>query len=431
MAKSKFHFLILILLYSLFSSALSATPLQDPEIEQALINSLLSNYSVNTRPLPYLAYYLSVRIKHIEALDERTQTMTSTLDLRLGWRDPRLAFNATQFNTTLSLNIPLKNLWRPDTYLSNTINRIGNLPVDELSLAAVNKDGFVYAEFPLVSVKTLCSINVQKFPFDEQKCRLEFSSWAQSGLRFILPMNFKIQFTSGTKNSQWQLSAVNAKQFYGDAKQPFENYLFSGLAFELSLARRPTLVLVNVVAPCFFINFMTLILYFLPFGHQMGVGEANSNKKNNKFQDYFYFYLGLGCFLLFIINWMRIAGQIPTQSDEIPLILYYFIASCAYIVVSMLWFVINNNFRMSGKMLDCLMRFADVLDRVSVIGKKAKNDADKDKENNLGNSFDDRLNLNQKPVYRKRVDYFNRFIMVVVTLSMIVFSTIIWIVIIN
>ena len=82
-------------------------------------------------------------------------------------------------------------------------------------------------------------------------------------------------------------------------------------------------------------------------------------------------------------------------------------------------------------MLDSLMRFADVLDRVSVIGKKAKNDADKDKENNLGNSFDDRLNLNQKSVYHKRVDCFNRFIMVVVTLSMIVFSTIIWIVIIN
>ena len=131
--------------------------------------------------------------------------------------------------------------------------------------------------------------------------------------------------------------------------------------------------------------------------------------------------------MLFIINWMRIAEQIPTQSAEVPLILYYFIASLAYIVVSMLWFLINNNFRLSGKMPECLLGFADSLGREDEIGKKSKNNAAIDKENGL----DERLNLNEKSAYHRRVDCFNRFIMAVVTLCMIIFSATIWIMIIN
>lgn len=41
-------------------------------------------------------------------------------------------------------------------------------------------DGTVYYNFPSV-LESICTVNVEKFPYDEQSCKLLFGSWAYHG----------------------------------------------------------------------------------------------------------------------------------------------------------------------------------------------------------------------------------------------------------
>ena len=50
-----------------------------------------------------------------------------------------------------------------------------------MTKAAVTYDGLVSWNPPAI-YKSMCQINVEWFPFDEQECNLKFGSWTYDGL---------------------------------------------------------------------------------------------------------------------------------------------------------------------------------------------------------------------------------------------------------
>ena len=52
----------------------------------------------------------------------------------------------------------------------------------------VSSDGHVLWMFPAV-VKTYCTLDVQHFPFDQQKCSLVFISWTFNGFKLNVTFN--------------------------------------------------------------------------------------------------------------------------------------------------------------------------------------------------------------------------------------------------
>ncbi len=57
----------------------------------------------------------------------------------------------------------------------------GNYQVTIMTKAAVTFDGLVSWNPPAI-YKSMCQINVEWFPFDEQECNLKFGSWTYDGL---------------------------------------------------------------------------------------------------------------------------------------------------------------------------------------------------------------------------------------------------------
>ena len=117
----------------------------------------------------------------------------SKLDLlvwfRLSWPDPRLAWNPDDYggleSTWFYLGKPeWHEIWSPDLVLWNQDEEL----LDSLSLskAKADFDGTVYWSRP-GHLQPSCRLEgLNKFPFDELKCTMEFGSWTHSGL-YIRP----------------------------------------------------------------------------------------------------------------------------------------------------------------------------------------------------------------------------------------------------
>lgn len=72
-------------------------------------------------------------------------------------------------------------------------------------------------------------------------------------------------------------------------------------------------------------------------------------------------------FLTFSVYSLRIASDIPVQSDFLPKISIYFIISIIYALISMLWFIFCNHFTTKNKMPFFLYKLASILQSFSFV----------------------------------------------------------------
>ena len=72
----------------------------------------------------------------------------------------------------------------------------------------VKSDGLV-VWYTQAIMKSTCKFAVRYFPFDEQKCELEFGSWTYSGAQLNLSLHAnKGDISSATGNGEWILAGV-------------------------------------------------------------------------------------------------------------------------------------------------------------------------------------------------------------------------------
>ena len=55
-----------------------------------------------------------------------------------------------------------------------------------MTKATLNSHGIITWEPPAM-YKSYCKIDVEYFPFDEQKCHMKFGSWTYDGFKVSLP----------------------------------------------------------------------------------------------------------------------------------------------------------------------------------------------------------------------------------------------------
>lgn len=275
---------------SLFLSAFLANhilcgTLPQQQLNEAnLLKTLLDGYDPRVRPGDIITGKYIFYLKQIVSLDEKNQIMTSSSYFAQYWNDPRLTWDPNIFNLT-RIKIPAKNIWLPDIAVINAADSDGYLNIPGSDLALVNPNGQVYITISAISLKTRCSMNVRKFPFDQQKCSIVLSSWAYS----FDDVDFNISQDSVNKasfvtNSIWELTdIVVTSRVTNDRFAMLDaNYTSEDVSFDFYLKRRPLFFMINAIFPCLILNLITILPYFMPFVSQ----AALSNK-------YFYFSLNL------------------------------------------------------------------------------------------------------------------------------------------
>lgn len=334
-----FKFIIIIILFVIDSIIATITTISN---EESIKNKIFQNYNKLIRPADTINLGIQLVLKQIINLDEQNQIMTSSSNLFIYWLDERLKWNLTNYSIS-HIPVPIFQVWYPsDLFILNTAaNTDGFIPVNKKNnYIYINNDGLIGINLGLISLKTKCKINIYKFPFDEQSCSISIGSWTLvNSIISIYYKEFVSDFneTNYFYNSIWSMSSQSVQVM--NTTRISNCYQTSDINFVFELKRESLYFMINNVYPCIILNFFSLITFFMPFVSQASVS--------------------ISIFLTLSVISSRIASNMPIQSNNLPLISFYFLFSTLYAFISLVWFVQDNYFRTKKFFPKCLKKFLD------------------------------------------------------------------------
>ncbi|CAG9537308.1 unnamed protein product [Cercopithifilaria johnstoni] len=255
-----------------------------------LFEDLLVDYNKLVRPVDNKTNALVVRfkLKLSQLLDvhEKNQIMTTNVWLQHTWTDIKLRWNPEEYGGVNVLYVPSDMIWIPDIVLYN--NADGNYQVSILTKAKLSPNGTVEWAPPAI-YKSMCQINVEWFPFDEQTCEMKFGSWTYNGLEVDLKhkdsdnerkvteitvgidgehvetvwiVDKGIDLSDYYPSVEWDILGISGKRHeirYSCCESPFID-----LTYEIHLRRKTLFYAVNLIFPIVGISFLTALVFYLP-----------------------------------------------------------------------------------------------------------------------------------------------------------------------
>lgn len=146
-----------------------------------LSNQLLSGYSRNILPAPDggLKVEFSLALGQFVTISTALETVEFQGWWRMYWNDPRLAWDETLFEIP-SVSFEPQQVWVPDlTVYEQTSD------VKSPAMVICRPDGSCHTSIPR-NTKIGCSMNIQAFPYDSQKCNFTIGSWSYDGTKLDL-----------------------------------------------------------------------------------------------------------------------------------------------------------------------------------------------------------------------------------------------------
>ncbi|KAK6044222.1 Neurotransmitter-gated ion-channel ligand binding domain protein [Cooperia oncophora] len=124
--------------------------------------------------------HISVNLRFFTLLfmEQKEENTVFSGDFEMRWTDTSLAWTPSEYQGITRTNVYEKNIWTPDLTIYNSVNQEPVID-DDRRLATVSSEGLVQISNP--SIYTVrCKLNIKKFPFDQQLCKVKFSSWVYS-----------------------------------------------------------------------------------------------------------------------------------------------------------------------------------------------------------------------------------------------------------
>ncbi|XP_059196363.1 5-hydroxytryptamine receptor 3A-like [Centropristis striata] len=259
----------------------------------------------------------------ILGVDEKAQILKTFIWQNLRWRNEFVKWDPEQCGSSW-ITIPRKLLWVPDVVINEFMEKNSAPFVPYVYLFS---DGLVLDERP-VKVISSCRLDIYTFPFDIQNCSLSFNSYLHT-IKAI-PINrsssaeeiFKFSKKVMTTMGEWELIGITAKTFLLPASR---NETYQELRFFVSVRRRATLYVVNLLLPSCFLITVDLFSFLLP--------PKSVDRSLFKMT----LILGYTVFLL-IMN-----DLLPVTGNTIPLINVFLSLCLALMVASLLETIIITN----------------------------------------------------------------------------------------
>ncbi|KAL4227494.1 Neuronal acetylcholine receptor subunit [Mactra antiquata] len=259
-------------------------------------------------------------------MDEKNQIMKTNVWLQMYWNDYQLIWEPKEYGNIQALRIRPEKAWTPDIVLFN--NADGNYEVSYRSNVIVYYNGAVNWIPPAI-YKSSCTIDVQYFPFDEQRCDMKFGSWTfredQLNFTFYMKMN-SLDVTDYLKSGTWDI--LDSPATIERVPHPGTGEMKTMVIFTFRLRRKTLFYTVNLIIPCVLISFVTICVFALP---------ADAGEKIT---------LCISILLALVVFLLLISKILP-PSLTIPLVakylLFTFIMNIAAISLTVM--VINRNYR--------------------------------------------------------------------------------------
>ncbi|PAV91319.1 hypothetical protein WR25_21905 [Diploscapter pachys] len=319
------------------------------EDAKRLYDDLMINYNRHRRPVanPHdpVVIKLKLRLSQIIDVHEIDQIMTSSVWLKQVWMDNKLSWNPKNYGGVKVLYVPSEMIWLPDIVLYNNADSSYNITIS--TKATLHYSGEVTWEPPAI-FKSMCQIDVEFFPFDEQTCHLKFGSWTYSDDLLELEMlenniTYKQERNENgmVENVSIVINGIDLSDYYPsvewdimsrEAKRRSKNYpsccpenAYYDIMYFLRLRRKPLFYTVNLVFPCVGISFLTILVFYLP---------SESGEKVT---------LCISILVALTIFFLLLTEIIPATSLTLPLIGKYLLFTMVMVTLSVVVTVVDLN----------------------------------------------------------------------------------------
>ncbi|XP_032932372.1 5-hydroxytryptamine receptor 3A-like isoform X2 [Catharus ustulatus] len=246
---------------------------------------------------------------------EKLQTVSFYFVLNLEWQNPFATWNPLDFCNISEIILPMDTYWSPPVFILERVN--GQNP--ELNYMVLMHNGSFNSTRPF-QVTLTCSLRILKFPFDTQTCNLSVASFLYPVTDFVM----KTRRTPAeiTKQSQsllltdgeWKFTNLNIIEY----TEMMDDKGFSVVTYLISMERRPTLYVLNLILP-------TCALYVLDMA--VLFGPSSLEEKIN-----FQIAIILGSSMLAVI----LNNSLPTSSNKPPIIVVFFLGTFLLMIMAVL-----------------------------------------------------------------------------------------------
>ncbi|CAH1786065.1 unnamed protein product [Owenia fusiformis] len=305
----------------------SNDPLRGERSNEYMIKrKIFVGYDKSSRPVRYdnntIETNIAMSLYHILDTNEKFQTLSALVSLRLRWRDDYLHWNETEFGGTKTIWVKANRIWTPDIFIFN----FADDSFDDFmnTNAIISSNGHILWMFPAV-IKIYCTLNVQYFPFDHQKCSIVFISWTYSGfeLNLIKDKDFKNMVYYNSENQEWYVDRISVERhekFYACCEEPYPD-----VTFTIHMRRRSLFYIVNLIFPCVLIYGTSFLGFFLP---------VESGEKVN---------LEITILLALVVFLLLVGETLPPTPDAIPVLGILYGTTMLMVSVALVMAVIVTN----------------------------------------------------------------------------------------
>jgi hypothetical protein len=235
------NIIFIFLSYALNSSIITPmTLISASKIEIDLRNTLFETYNKESRPVKDVNKPVKVEmglaIQTLEEFNQKTETIKLNIWFRMNWFNEYLVWedNMDKFPINV-LDVSASNIWTPDIELINAA-ALPEIYTLKGGLMLYNTGECMWSRPGIFMFS--CPLDLHKFPFDTQNCKLTFSSWIFSNryLRLV-PYNDTskaVDILNDFSHSEWKLKDIT----YTTENIPAANKeIKSSITYDIELER--------------------------------------------------------------------------------------------------------------------------------------------------------------------------------------------------
>uniref|UniRef100_A0AAQ4QNJ1 5-hydroxytryptamine receptor 3A-like n=1 Tax=Gasterosteus aculeatus aculeatus TaxID=481459 RepID=A0AAQ4QNJ1_GASAC len=258
--------------------------------------------------------YVDMLLYAILEVNEKKQQFVSYIWVTLRWFDDDIKWDREYFCDIWKIYPPSDVLWTPDLTIEEMIedNKVSMSPYVTLDFY-----GYVTLQRNMVVVSS-CSMEVYKFPFDVQNCKLSFKSIAHSYENLEITNLADSQWTmewslKRMTQSEWLFVNLNISEEVVGERNGEQNKLI----YTITMKRRSALYIANFLLPIMFFLGLDLASF--------GISDSGGEK------------LGFKVTVLLAVTVMQLILNdiLPASSDRIPLIAIYCIGVFGLMMLSL------------------------------------------------------------------------------------------------
>ncbi|OXB55364.1 hypothetical protein ASZ78_002433 [Callipepla squamata] len=282
--------------------------------EEQLFHKLFSHYNQFIRPVENVSEPVTVYFEL--AITQLTNVI---------WNDYKLRWDPREYDGIEFVRVPADKIWKPDIVLYN--NAVGDFQVEGKTKALLRYDGMISWTPPAI-FKSSCPMDITFFPFDYQNCSLKFGSWTYDKAKIdLLIIGSKVDMNEFWENSEWEI--VDASGYKHDIKYNCCEEIYTDITYSFYIRRLPMFYTINLIIPCLFISFLTVLVFYLP----SDCGEKVT--------------LCISVLLSLTVFLLVITETIPSTSLVIPLVGEYLLFTMIFVTLSIVItvFVLNIHYR--------------------------------------------------------------------------------------